>query len=122
VLVQCSQAPLVADVGFDPLAPLLPLLIPLCLRVLAIPAPTHEKVSVLLIDCVISEMRAVLIQIRQAEGLGRKPHQALMVDVGAKARVEACHQDVYSQVEFKIIDEHRIRNVFAHYEGKRGGL
>jgi len=101
VLVQCPKAPLVTDVCFDPLASLLPLLIPLWLWVLAISAPsTHEKVAVLLIDCVISEMRAVLIQIRQAEGLCRKPHQALMVYVGAETRVEACHQDVYSQVEF----------------------
>ena len=50
----------------------------------------------------------MLIQIRQTEGLGRKPHQALMVDIGAEARVEACHQDVYSQVEFQVINEHRI--------------
>jgi hypothetical protein len=74
VLVECPQAPLVADVGFDPVAPLLPLLIPLCLRVLGIPTPAHEKVGVLLIYCVISEMRAVLIQVCQAERLGREPH------------------------------------------------
>ena len=74
MLVECPKAPLFADVGFDPVAPLLPLLIPLCLRVLGIPAPTHEKVGVLLIYCVISEMRAVLIQVCQAERLGREPH------------------------------------------------
>jgi hypothetical protein len=72
MLVQRTKAPLITYVSFDPFA-LLPLLVSLGLRILAIPA-SHEKVCVLLIDCIISEMRAVLIQVSQAEGLGCKPH------------------------------------------------
>jgi len=116
MLVQCTKAPLITYVSRDPVA-LLPLLVSLGLRILAIPA-SHEKVCMLLIDCIISEMRAVLIQVRQAEGLGRKPHQAFMVDVGTETRVKACHQNVYSQVEFQVINQHRIRYVFAHNEGE----
>ena len=54
MLVQRTKAPLIPDVSFDPVA-LLPLLVSLGLRILAIPA-SHEKVCVLLIDCIISEM------------------------------------------------------------------
>ena len=121
MLVQRSKAPLIADVSFDPVAPLLALLISCCLW-LGILAASHEKVSMLLIDCIVGEMRAVLIQVRQAEGLGGKPDQAFMVDVGAKTWVKACHQNVYSEVEFQVIYEHRIRYVLAHNEGEGGWL
>ena len=120
MFVKCTKAPLITNVSFYPFA-LLTLLISLGLWILTIPT-SHEKVCVLLIDCIISEMRAVLIQVCQAEGLCRKPHQAFMIDVGSKTWVKACHQNVYSKVEFQVINEHWIRYVFAHNEGERGSL
>jgi len=78
MFIKCPETPLVPDIRLDPLPVAffalligLTLLIPLfraprCPTVLA----AHEEISVLLIYGVVGEVRALLVQVREAEGLG----------------------------------------------------
>lgn len=118
MLIQCSKTPFVADIrlhswgraslkrGF------LNRIIWFLRRstVLAILA-SYEEVCMFLVNSIVSEMRALRIQIWETEWFCRKSHQTFMVYICTQTGVEACHKHIYSQIKLKVVDKHRVWNV-----------
>lgn len=92
---------------------------PLASEVLLILLLTLHKLCVLLIDAVIGQVLELLILAIigiLVVGLSRKPAQSLVIDVDPEG-IDAEYGDVDPEVELEVIDEERVADVVADYQG-----
>lgn len=92
---------------------------PFTSEVLLILLLTLHKLCILLIDAVIGQVLKLLILAIigiLVVGLSRKPAQSLVVDVDPEG-VDAEDGDVDPEVKFEVVDEERVADVVADYQG-----
>jgi hypothetical protein len=86
MLIQGTETPFISNISLDPLCLLfirgkLPLFTIFVIRIIIvisdaaiITALAHEKIAMLLVYRIVGKMRALLVQVSETEGLGRKPY------------------------------------------------